>query len=231
MNDNKSNIDILFTTYNTEEKILKRALTCLVNIDNFILILLDGSTDLYYENLMLMCKTLSLKNYRVVRIDNNIGQYNATNYGLKLLNNEYVMRLDDDDTFFDIPCNVLSGKDFYSPFETCRNLKEWVNLKNCRVSGSIIKREVMSIMYSSLLDKKELYYFHEDVYAFLTLFLDERIKDLSQEYISPFYRVMNKRQSLKVPKGKKINNRNNLLFYACIKQGKSLGFYKKIKGD
>ena len=221
----KSNVDIILLTHNTRSDLLDKSLTCLVGLDNFILIVDDHSCDEFYNHLIK--KATSLKNYKIVRTDTNIRQYNATYYGLQFLNNDFIMRLDDDDEYFNIPVWLDPNIDFYAKRIHCKNIDDWLELKPMRVSGSIIKTNLMKEMYSYGLSNNEYQYFHEDVYATLILFLKYSSLNFKKSNFIYKYNKRKDSESSKVQQTGKKYNRLSLLYHTCIKLGISSEVYNK----
>lgn len=215
---NKCNVDILLLYHNKPRELLQKAINSLIDIDNFILIVDDFSTEENHDILVDECA--KLKNYKIVRTTYNMLQVGATYYGLTLLENEYVLRIDDDDPIENIPCFLESNKDLFLKDANAKNILEWLEGKLVMVSNQIFNRELFKWMYSDYkIMQKEYGYYHEDVYAICRLFLKHSDLKIGLSNIKTFYKKNQYSSSYNIQHINKKINRITILYLNCIRLG------------
>lgn len=138
-----SEITVLMTVYNDERYILESIRSILgQSYRNFkFLIINDASTDATVDIINTICD----ERIKLINLDFNIGQTAALNYGLNLIDTEYVIRMDSDDIsmpnrFYELfNCAVSGGYDVVGS-----NCLEFDNFDNQKL---IKKFELSSDIY------------------------------------------------------------------------------------
>lgn len=182
-------ITALITNYNKPEDIVRRCVDSVNRAGLHCIVVDDGSADREFLR-ALDCELLLLPK--------NIGHYKAFRAGLELVEGEYVMRVDSDDTIVGVP-DVSDGYDAYINNLDGRislDAVEMIRRPYAGLNGITVKTEVMKdVWFTGLRGTGDLVIFVNLVLNYRCKMNDECLYVYDKEHRTITRRSFNERQS------------------------------------
>jgi len=210
----KTNTTILYTYWDTPEEQWRTSLESAKKTNLNIVIVNDQSSESYYNSMLRIIDELCMKNVTIYTPDEKLLQSGATFFGVNKIYTPFVIRMDSDDIILEIPKSNEESDIVNSRKNQPTNLNDILCGKNPSINGSIVKTEILKIMYKDYeYQNNHHLYWHEDLFTIYRLFLLTDVKiipSLNKKY----KQVLSREHKLKPKINKKIKRIEVLLAVA-----------------